>query len=84
MNDIIERRCTGKRRYGDESQANRAAAQLGWKHREMMTSYACADCGGWHLTTDKRGSNPRREFRDAPKLPQRVRDARERDRRRRR
>ena len=42
----IRKGCSSKKRYGSEIAAMRAAIRF------QQTWYRCANCGGWHLTSE--------------------------------
>lgn len=47
------RRCFAKRirgnAYPTESEANRAASELGLKYRKLMRAFRCRFCPNWHV-----------------------------------
>jgi len=46
-----DRSCWRKSRYATEDQARRMAARCMDARGEPLRSYACHECGGWHLTS---------------------------------
>ena len=51
--DRAGRSCYEKRRYGDEKQALRVAAECTEKRGTPLRVYACFECGGYHLSKTK-------------------------------
>lgn len=48
-----KRMCLSKRRYRSESSALRAAINSSKSFGQMMRTYRCPVCGGWHLTSQE-------------------------------
>lgn len=49
-----ERSCLTKRGYATRSEAQRAKRVMTQKTGRIFSIYACAHCGGWHLTSQGR------------------------------
>lgn len=50
--EVVKRSCTDKKRYATEIMAIMKAKALIFRarHGKVLWTYACAHCGGWHLT----------------------------------
>ncbi len=55
--DLVQKMCTGKRRYASAGEALQAAALLGLERQRQ--AYVCAVCGHWHLSTRRQPGSPR-------------------------
>lgn len=49
--DDLERSCTTKRRYQTEEVAKAVAIKIWYERKVNLRTYACAACGGFHLTS---------------------------------